>query len=129
MKKLINVKLAGTILITFFFLLIIFHLLVLFHVLPADMVWGGKIKNSSDVFNLELMALGITILFLIIVALKLFKSSKNRKLINVGVWIIFIYFCLNILGNLASENILEKSILSPVALIMAFLTLRLAIEK
>jgi hypothetical protein len=54
---------------------------------------------------------------------------KFKLLINVAVWFIFAYFCLNVLGNLASENLIEKAVLSPVALIIAFFTLRLAIEK
>jgi len=129
MKKLISAKLAGTILISFLSLLVIFHLLILFHILPYDMVWGGKLKSDSNVLLMELIALVITIAFLLIIVLKISKLSKNKVLINVGVWMIFIYFLFNVLGNLASENLIEKSVLTPVALIMAFLTLRLAIEK
>ena len=129
MKKLISLKTAGSILISLLSLLVIFHLLILFHVLPADILWGGRLQSDSDVLKMELIALVITILFLLVIVLKFSKSSKHRKLINIGVWIIFIYFTLNILGNLASGNLIEKAVLSPLALIMAFLTLRLAIEK
>jgi hypothetical protein len=129
MKKLISVKTAGTILISLLSLLVIFHILILFHVLPADIVWGGRLQSASEVLMMELIALAITILFLLVIILKLSKSPKYRKLINIGVWIIFIYFSLNVLGNLASGNLIEKAVLSPVALIMALFTLRLAIEK
>lgn len=129
MKKLISVKTAGTILISLLSLLVIFHILILFHVLPADIVWGGRLQSDSDVLKMELIALAITILFLLVIVLKLSKSPKYRKLINIGVWIIFIYFSLNVLGNIASGNLIEKAVLSPVALIMALFTLRLAIEK
>lgn len=129
MKKLISVKTAGTILISLLSLLVIFHILILFHVLPADIVWGGRLQSDSDVIKMELIALAITILFLLVIVLKLSKSPKYRKLINIGVWIIFIYFSLNVLGNIASGNLIEKAVLSPVALIMALFTLRLAIEK
>jgi heme/copper-type cytochrome/quinol oxidase subunit 4 len=129
MKKLISERIAGIILIVMMSLLIIFHLLIIFRVLPSDMVWGGKLENSSQVLMMELIALVITILFLTIILLKLSRTQKIRKLINVAVWIIFIYFSLNVLGNLASENTVEKAVLTPVALIMALLTLRLALEK
>jgi hypothetical protein len=129
MRKIISVKTAGIILISLLSLLVIFHILILFHVLPADIVWGGRLQSDSDVLKMELIALAITILFLLVIVLKLFKSTKFRKLINIGVWIIFIYFSLNVLGNMASGNLIEKAVLSPVALIMALFTLRLAIEK
>jgi presenilin-like A22 family membrane protease len=129
MKKLISVKLAGTILIVCMSLLTIFHLLILFHVLPSNIVWGSRLKNPSEVLLMELIAFAVTILFFVIIVVKVSKPAKFRKLINVGVWVIFIYFSLNVLGNLASENMVEKVVLAPVALIMALLTLRLAIEK
>ena len=129
MKKLISVKLAGTILIVFMSLLPIFHLLILFHVLPSDIVWGSRLEKPSEVLMMELIALAVTILFFMIIVLKVSKPAKYRKLINVGVWVIFIYFSLNVLGNLASDNLVEKAVLSPVAFILAFFTLRLAIEK
>jgi FtsH-binding integral membrane protein len=130
MKKLISVKFAGTILLIFLALLTVFHLLILFKVIPANIVWGGQIKDpSSNLFLMELIALLVTFVFIIIIAAKIRKPAKYRKLINVGVWIIFIYFILNIFGNLASESLVEKAIFVPLTLILSFLTFRLAIEK
>ncbi len=129
MKKLISVKLAGRVLISFLSLLSIFHILILFQVLPSDIVWGGKLESSSQLLMMELIALLITLLFLLIIILKISKGKKYRGFINICVWIIFFYFCLNVIGNLASETMIEKAVLSTVALIMAFFALRLAIEK
>lgn len=132
MKKLISAKLAGTILLFFMLLLTIFHLLIIFNVIPADIVWGGKIKDTStNVLLLELIALAVTLVFILIIAIKTtyIKSVKYRRLVYIGVWIIFIYLILNTLGNFASEHIIEKTVLAPLTLIMSFFALRLAIEK
>ena len=130
MKKLISAKLAGTILMAFMFLFIIFHLLVIFNVIPVDIVWGGKLEGTStNILLMELIALAITLIFIFIITKKMSKSGKYRRLVNIGVWIIFIYFILNTLGNLASEDIIEKAVMIPITLAMSFFALRLAIEK
>ena len=130
MKKLISEKLAGTILLIFLVLLTIFHFLLLFEVFPADNVWGGQIKDATtNLLMMELIAVTITLLFILIIAVKIRKFDKYRRLVNIGVWVIFIFLVLNTLGNLASEHFIEKIILAPITLLMAFLGLRLAIEK
>jgi len=130
MKKLISAKLAGTILLFFMFLLTIFHLLIIFNVIPADIFWGGQIKDTStNVLLMEFIALVVIFVFIIIIAAKIYKSAKYRKLVNIGVWIIFIYLFLNTLANLASGHFIEKAVIAPITLIMSFFALRLAIEK
>lgn len=129
MRKLVPFKIAGIILIAFMSLLTIFHILILAKVLPSDIVWGSRLENPEQVLIMELIALVLTILFFLVIALKISGSNKYRRITNIGVWIVFIYFSLNVIGNLASANIIEKAVLSPIALLMAILTLRLAIEK
>ncbi|MCK4699855.1 MAG: hypothetical protein KAT38_05960 [Bacteroidales bacterium] len=130
MKKLLSAKLAGTILLVFMFLLIIFHLLIIFNVIPMDIFLGGQIKNTStNILLMELIALVVTLVFILIITAKINKSAKYRKLVNIGVWIIFIYLILNTLANLASEQFIEKAVLAPMTLIMSFFAFRLAIEK
>lgn len=130
MKKLISEKLAGTILLIFLVLLTIFHLFILFKVFPADIVWSGQVKDATtNLLMMELIALATTLLFILIIAVKIRKFDKYRRLVNIGTWVIFIFLVLNTLGNLASEHFIEKIILAPTTLLMAFLALRLAIEK
>ncbi len=132
MKKLISAKLAGNILLILFGALILFHILVLFNLLPSGMVWGGQAGNSSaSLRTLEIISLAITILFAVAVAAKVgyIKAEGFRGAINVFVWIIFAYLLLNIIGNLASSSSTEKLIFTPITVIAALLTLRLAVEK
>jgi len=131
MKRLINVKWAGNLLLIAFGLLAILHILILLNIVPSELVWGGQINDSATKLILELIALLATFLFAVIVAAKLdyIKAGKFRIVVNIGVWVIFAYLILNTLGNLASGVSLEKLIFTPLTVVLALCALRLAIEK
>ncbi len=128
MKKLIPIRLAGNLLLAAFGLLAIFHVLVLLQVVPSTMVWGGQAGNK---LMLESISLVVTLLFGAIIAARLgyLRVGKFIGVIKVLMWVIFAYLLLNLLGNLASSFSLETWIFTPLTLLMAFLTLRLAIER
>jgi hypothetical protein len=132
MKKLISVNLAGKILIIALILLLVFHVLVITGILPSSMVWGGQIEGSApDIITLELIAIVVSLLFLVIVIAKIkaINSKGLRILINISLWFMFVYFTLNILGNITSLDTAEKMIFTPLSIIMALCALRLALEK
>ena len=132
MKKLITARLAGNILLAAMGLLLGFHVLVLFKVIPADIVWGGQIKSSSTtLIPLEIIALSVTLLFMLIIAAKIgyIKSGKFSGVINIGIWVVFAYLILNTLGNLASGVSFENLVFAPITISLAFCALRLAIDK
>jgi len=113
-------------------LLSIFHVLVLVGVIPSDFIWGGQIDgNIKNLYTLEIISLAVTIMFIFITIIKnrSLISEKNVKLINIFVWVIFAYMLLNTLGNLASGVSTEKLIFTPISLLIAFFSLRLALEK
>jgi hypothetical protein len=131
MKKIISFKLAGNILLVCMGLLVIAHLLILFRIIPYDMVWGGQIKDASSLLVFEVVALVVTLLFAMIIAMKVgyIKAGKLGIVANIGMWVIFIYFVLNTLGNIASSVSIENLVFAPFTIILALLALRLAVEK
>lgn len=131
MKKLISVKLAGNISIVLMVLLIIFHILIMIRIVPYDIVWGGQIKDDVSLMKFEIFGLVTSFLFLVIVLVKVdyLRFTKFRKITNIAVWIIFVFFLLNTVGNLASGVTLEKLIFTPITIILSVLIFRLAIEK
>jgi hypothetical protein len=132
MKKLISVKVAGNILLISIGLLAIFHVFVLLNFVPSDIVWGGQIGESpTNLLALEITALLVTAVFAIIIAAKMgyIGAGKFKKTITVGIWVIFAYLILNTVGNLASGVSIENLVFAPITLILAFCTLRLAIER
>ena len=132
MKRLISAKLAGNILLAALGLLFVFHILVVSGVVPADIVWGGQISGAQDnLVILESVALLVTLLFMFVIAVKTgyIRLNKITWLINVGIWLIFVFLILNTLGNLASTVSFENLVFAPVTVILALCALRLALEK
>ena len=131
MKKLISFKLAGDFSIVILILLIVFHILVMAGIIPHTIVWGGRIEEGESLLKFELFGLATSLLFLFIILAKseYLKLKKYRKIINVAVWIMFVWFLLNIVGNLFSTASPEKLIFTPISIILSILVFRLAIEK
>jgi hypothetical protein len=132
MNKLIGTKLAGNLLLGSLGLLAMFHILVLFRVLPADIVWGGAIQNSTtSLLPLEMISLLVTLLFALIIAAKAgyIKAIRFQRAVNIGAWVMFAFLLLSMLGNFASGVRFENLIFAPIAVVLAFCTYRLAIEK
>jgi hypothetical protein len=131
-KRLIGPRMAANILLAILALLAVYHILILFKVLPSGMVWGGRAESSGEsLVLLESVGLVVTILFAGVVASKAgyFRGTRFKTAVKVAMWIVFGYFVLNVFGNLMSTSLIERSIFTPVSIIVALLSLRLALEK
>lgn len=131
MKRIISAKLAANILLLAMGLVAIFDVLVLLGIVPSDIVWGGQIRDSAtNRVLLELVALLVAAIFAVIIAAKIgyLEARRFRKAVTVGVWIIFAFFILNTIGNLASGASFERLIFAPITVVLALCALRLAIE-
>ena len=131
MKQLISFETAGKILLTILIGLIFFHILVLTGIIPKDIVWAGSIQDKQDLIKKESLSLVILSVVILIVLLKLrhINSFLPAKLIDIAMWLPVILFSLNTLGNLTALHPLERYGFGLLTLIMAFLSLRLALEK
>ena len=132
MKKIMNADLAGKILLSAFGLLLVLHALIIIQVVPANIVWGGQIEaDGSNLMQLEIVAITLTVFFAGIVVAKIrsLQANKSNKLITIGMWVVFAYLVLNTLGNFASGVSAETWFFGPLTIVMALCALRLAIEK
>ena len=132
MKKMISATLAGKILIGAFSLMLIMHTLILLKVVPSSFVWGGQVaEDQSNLYQLEFIAIVVTVFFigLIMAKLRNLKAGTTIKWVNIGVWILFGYLILNILGNFVSGVTAETLVFGSLTVILAFGSLRLALEK
>jgi len=130
MKKSISAKLAGNILLFSLGLLFVFHILVLFKIIPANIMWGGQ-ATSANIITLEIIALVVTLFFGFVIAAKTgyINVGKFAVVVNIFVWIIFLFLVLNTLGNFASGVSVERLIFAPITIALALCAFRLAIEK
>jgi hypothetical protein len=100
-------------------------------VIPPDIVWGGMIQSGqANLVTLEVIALVVTLLFMLIIAAKIgyVQAGRFSGVVNIGVWLIFAFLLLNTLGNLASGISFENLVFAPITIILAFCAFRLAIE-
>ncbi len=131
MRELISTRLAGNVLLVALSFLAIFHILVLLDVISGIAVWGGYVEGSNpDLMLMESISLVVTIIFILIVAVRAGIFCKGRFIIltKIGMWVIFIFFLLNLIGNITSPVSTEKYIFAPLALILALLAWRLGID-
>ena len=131
MLKKIPELLALRLMMVLFGALLIFHLLVIFSFIPFTIIWGGKMKTHDDMLVMEGVSIGINLLFLGIVLLRIylrFNSSFVNKL-RFAFWLFFVLFSLNTLGNLFAETLAETLIFTPLTILLAVLSLRLALKN
>lgn len=130
MRRLISVHTAARSVIIILSLIVIFHLLVLAGIIPYKIVWGGRLENTTDMIRFEVVSIGINLLMLAIVANKsgYLNWGKSKQWVRIGLWIMVVLFSINTLGNIVAINIWEKIIFTPLTLLLAFFSFRLAID-
>ncbi|MCB0631317.1 MAG: hypothetical protein R2824_13380 [Saprospiraceae bacterium] len=131
LKKYISLKLAAYTIIALLSLLLIFHLVILLGIAPGNMVWGGQLETQGQRLIMEIVAFIFTALMLLMVLVrmdfvKLGGGMKNFS--HTAMWVIFVFFVLNFVGNLSSPSMVEKAVFGPIALIMAIFAYRLAMR-
>ena len=88
MKKKMSASLAGKILLGAFILMLLLNILILLQVIPCNIALGGQVNaDQSNLLQLEIVAITLTLVFTGIVATKmnLLKSGKSNKLVNIGI--------------------------------------------
>jgi len=122
---------AAYIFLTLNSLLIIFHVLVLSSIIPYEYVWGGGLDSQIEMYIKVSTALIVSLLFLVIVVARIRQIQQNRshKLLTIAMWIMFALFALNTVSNLYAEELMETLIFTPSALVLALLSLRMALWK
>ena len=131
MKSVISKKAATFASLCILVLVILFHFLILTGVVPFDIVWGGRLKDASQMIRFEIISIFINLLMLVVVANSagMLKLKINQKIIRGGIWIMFVLFLLNTVGNLFSNNHFEKIVFTPITFLLAVFTFRMAIDK
>ena len=134
MKNIISFQRAAQLSLYLFGIIALFHLaviigIVIFDYAPIDFLWGGRMASSEQLLRFELISLVVILLCLVIVLIRVGRI-KTPALVGVSrifLWILFILFTLNTLGNILAKTTFEKSF-AVVTALLAFLCLRMALE-
>ena len=135
LKKVINFNQAILTSLFVIGLLILFHLSILIGIIffdfaPTDFLWGGQMNSVEQLFKFEIVSLLALSLFffLVLIRSKRLNLPKLKSVAHVAMWVLFVIFSLNTIGNLLAKTNFEK-LFAIVTGLLAFLLLRIALEK
>ena len=116
------------VILTFF---VVLHALILLGIVPFQMVWGGRLTERSRMVVFESVSLVVNLLMILVVLVQAGRLRLKVKAIvlKVALWAMALLFGLNTLGNALSNNALEKSLFTPLTLLLCLGCLRLALSK
>lgn len=135
MRKIISFKQATQLSLFLFGLFMLFHLAVIvgvvfFNYVPIDFLWGGRMETREQLLTFECISLTVLTLcfFTVLIKSERIKLPGLKGTAGIVLWIFFILFLLNTIGNIYATNTFEK-FFAIVTAIIAVLCLRLALEK
>ena len=107
----------------------VFHILVMLKVFPNNIIWGGRIKNENQIAVMELISIILIILAGTSGLLRGIKLSggESSRIFAALMWVFAGVFLLNTVGNIFAESKIEKIAFTPVTLVMAYTSVRLAL--
>jgi hypothetical protein len=133
-KKIISFRQAvnlGTLILS---LLSLFHLVIIlgiyfFDFVPIEFLWGGKMETRSELLQFEIISLLVSVfcVFIVLVRSGAIKISGLLGFSRVVLWLLFVLFIFNTLGNLIAETIFER-VFALVTIVLAISCLRMALE-
>ncbi len=135
MKKLISYQRAVQVSLILFGLFALMHVgiiigIVAFDIVPLDYLWGGQMKTKEELLSFEIISVAVQLicLLVVLVASERIYKPKLIRTARVILWVLGVLFLLNTIANLFAKTIFEKG-LSSVTLLLAFLVIRIALEK
>jgi len=129
MLNFIPKRFAIHLLLLLFTAVMLFHLLVMLGVIPFEIVWGGRLTREKMIqFESASLLLNGVMLTVIGIYAGYVNLNVNPKILKGALWIMVALFFLNTLGNLYSNNDLEKIIFTPVTMLLTVFCLRLAMD-
>ncbi len=131
MLNIISKRFATIAVILIFLAVIIFHALILFGTIPYDMVWGGRLKDQQQMIYFEMVSILLNGVMLMVVVFnaRYVNVSIRPVIIKAALWFMVGLFFLNSIGNIFSDNDLERLLFTPLTFLLCLFSLRLAINK
>lgn len=128
MLKFIPLRVASNGMIILFSMIIIFHGLAIFGIVPYQILWGGRLKNHHEMLVFETVSMVINGLMLVVVMIHKGVINKviSDKAVKIALWVMFLLFVINTIGNINAVSSWERYIFTPITLILALFCLRLA---
>lgn len=106
-----NSKLAIKILLIMQLAITTFHCCIFFKIIPYDITWGGRLQNDNEMYVFELLSILIiaTLSFTLLIRGNYIRPILSNKVTTIILWIFFVLFALNTIGNTLAVTVLEKT--------------------
>ena len=90
---------------------ILFHIAVIAKAIPYKIAWGGRLENDQEMYVFEAISILINLFlgFVLLMKASYIKFRFKKKAINIILWIFFVLFVWNTVGNLFAKTNFEKS--------------------
>ncbi len=131
MRKLISFEFAANASLALYAIFFVFHLLVLAGLIPQNIVWGGRIESRNDLIIFEVVSIIILLIcfLLTLLRIKYVNHTKFKTITQTSMWLLFVLFLLNTIGNLFAVTFIEKIAFTPITALLSLFALRLALGK
>ncbi len=89
---------------------ILFHLCIMLKIVPYEITWGGRLKNDFQMYIFETISIIINLFLFSILLIKgkYLRAFISMKIVNITLWIFFVLFVLNTIGNILAKTYFEK---------------------
>jgi membrane protease YdiL (CAAX protease family) len=124
--KMVKTENSIRILLGILFLVTAFHLCLIVKLIPYSIAWGGRLKSDTEMYLFEAISIFINLFLIALLLIKgnYLKFRVNEKVIHSILWIFFILFILNTIGNILAKTNFEK-MFSILTLILALFILNI----
>jgi len=89
---------------------ILFHLSIVLKIVPYEITWGGRLKGDTQMYAFETLSILINLFLCAILLIKgkYIRAFIPMQKINITLWIFFVLFGLNTVGNMFAKTNFEK---------------------
>lgn len=91
-------------------LIILFHLCIIIKIIPYDVTWGGRLTNDTEMYIFETISILINVFLAWVLLMKgnFVQYRFSNQVVNIILWIFFVIFILNTIGNIFAKTFFEK---------------------
>ena len=101
---------------------------MLFGLVPTEMVWGGRLENAGERTAGVVVSITVLLVAGCFVLIRMKVIGKGIPAVaRWGLWTLVLLFTLNTVGNLFALDMRETLIFTPITLLAAVLSWRLAL--
>jgi hypothetical protein len=89
---------------------ILFHIFIIIKIVPFDFTWGGRLQNDTEMYVFETISILINVFLSWVLLMKgsFVKYKFPSQVVNVILWIFFVMFILNTVGNIFAKTFFEQ---------------------